>query len=456
MRYRDVKSRTHHNKVHKKTKPILLSIVLGAVVLDGMAVAVFQAMPATAIATANLINFNSNALGNRKTQKIFTDVDLSKLSDLQKKTVTFKDNNYVGSLNSITDYLGDTSGLFLQGYVAVPNVGIYEPIYYGTSNAVLANGAGTAKDGQVMGSGNYGLSAHNMGPYVNWKVPVPAVAGGYINPGKYFTPLQTQTPTYVYMTDGQNIYTYKEAKRIVTNVGNSAVLKDSYPYDSKSYEYPVRNSSDAKLGTYDSTSGLGLGNSNNVSQTVGTYKFASLVKDQDDKTVYTVKYKTNYAYANNLSPKNFELNVESAGMKLSGLKSTITKTSYDGNEMSVSFKLSGDVSDAASTIGSKLVLKQLQNLSFVTLTTCLVPADGSVSSQRIINTAELVKSTPFKESSKDIQRLFPDLMKTKSKLVSADNGVSSIDKVKLTWWQKIILFIGNSLLKQSQWLSKHI
>lgn len=457
MRYKRVYSRLQHNTKHKSN--VMLPWIAGSIVtlavLDGLAVGVLQAIPATAVSLTGLINFQSNALGNRPKQKIYTHVDLSKLSDLQKKSVSFTDNNYINSLNSITDYLGDTSKLYLQGYVAVPNVGISEPIYYGTSNASLANGAGTAKDNQVMGQGNYGISAHNMGPYVNWKVPVPSVSGGYINPGKYFSSLQNQTPTYIYTTDGKDIYTYKEANRQITNVGNGNVLSDDYPYDSKDYTYPLRNSEASLTGTEDTDTGLGLGSSNNTNKSVGEYKFSSLVNNENKDTTYVIKYKTSYPYAGKLSSKNFKIDVETSGIKISGLTSKIVDVKYENGEIAVSFKLSGDVSEAASTIGSKLVLKQLQDKSFVTLTTCVVPANGGVSANRIVNTGELIKVTEFTKAPKRLQKLFPALLKSDAETVSANNGVASIGTAKLTWWQKIVSMIGKSLLWQSNWLSKH-
>ena len=456
MKYKNLRSRSNHNVIRGKTKSILLSIGIGLVVVDGLIVGIFQAFPATAVSTANLINFNTNTLGHRKSQKIYNHVNLDQLSPAQKKDVSFTDNNYVSSIHSITDYLGDNSKLYLQGYVAVPNVGIYQPIYYGTSNTVLANGAGTAKDNQTMGSGNYAISAHNMGSYVNWTVPVPSVSGGYIKPGKYFTSLQTQTPSYIYTTDGVNIYKYKEASRIITNVGDGDVLSDTYPYDSKTYSYPVRDDSKNSVGTSDSVQGLGLGGQNNVNKTVGTYKLSTLVNNNDKNTVYTVKYKTDYKYADSLKPKNFKIDADSDGIKLSHINSDISKVSYENGEVSVSFKLSGDVSDAAATIGSQLSLHQLQDQSFVTLTTCLVPASGLASPDRIINTGELVNVTKFKKSPQNIQKLFPDLLKTKTSVSSGEKGISPLSDVKLTLWQKFVRFVGNSLLKQSQWLSKHI
>lgn len=429
------------------------TIAVSVALVDGLAVGVVQAIPETGIALANVINFQSNALGNRTHQAIYTNLSSDKLSASQRKRVSFKDNSYVTSMSSITNHTGNTSGLFLQGYIAVPNLGISEPIYYGTSDDSLGNGVGTAKDGQIMGQGNYGVSGHNMGQFVNWKVPVPSISGGYINPGSYFTALQDKTPTDIYMTDGKNIYKYKEMDKSTTNVGNGHVLDDDYPHGSKTYSYPLRNSQDASTGATGTSKGLGLGDKNNANQSVGSYKFSSLVNDTSSNATYVIKYKTNYKYADSLKKDNFKIDVTSDGIKISGVKATIVDATYKNGEMAVSFKLKGDVSDAASTIGSRIILTQLQNSAYVTLTTCIILPDGTVSANRMIHTGELVSVTKFKDAPYSTQVLFPAVLKGNANTVSADKGVKSLPKIKLTLVQKVIYLIGNSILKQSEWLT---
>lgn len=464
--YRQVYSRTKRSEKRQKrsVSRFALAALIGIGLADGLTVGVLQASPASAVALANLISYNTNALGNRQTTKIYTHVDQSKLTQLQKQQVTFTDNNYVSSMNSLTDYLGNTSALYLQGYVAVPNVGISEPIYYGTSNTALANGAGTAKDNQVMGQGNYAISAHNMGSYVNWKVPVPAVAGGYINPGSYFTALQLQTPTYIYTTDGQNIYTYKEASREVTNVGNGNVLSDSYAYDDAYYNYDVRDEDGQATGNTDTSVGLGLGGGNNTSEAVGSYKLSTLVADKDVKTTYVVNYQTKYRYASKLDADNFKIEVVTGDTTIKGVSAKVSKVAYKNGTLAVSFKFKGDLATAAATVGAKVVLKQLQNNAFVTLTTCVVPGTGGASADRIINTGKLVKVTAFDKAPAKLQKLFPALLKTSVQTVDVSQTGTSADETRvqglgditLTPWQKVLQTIGNVLLAQSDWLTKHL
>lgn len=453
MRYRQAHSRSNYIKSRSSVKSILVGLAFGVMVVDGLAVSIVQAKPDVGVAMSNAVNYESNALGVRSNVKIYTNMTNKSLSDAQRQKVTFKDNSYVSSMNDVTKHLGDTSGLFLQGYVAVPNLNISEPIYYGTSNTVLANGVGSAKDGQVMGSGNYGISGHNMGRYVNWKIPVPDVNGGYINPGSYFTALQDGTPTDIYLTDGSKIYQYKEASRYTTNLGNGHVLDDSFPHDGNTYTYPKMNTADQKLGTYNTVKGLNLKDSRPVDEKVGEYKGSALTKDASDDTLYTVKYKTNYAYASSLSPEDFKITIESDGVKIPDAKVSIVKTHFENGELAVSFKMAGDASIVASTIGSKVILHQLQDTAYVTLTTCIIMPNGAASSDRMVNTGTLVKVTPFDKAPKTVQALFPAVVKNGAQTIADGSKVTTLEPVKLTMFQKIAKFVVSSIVAQSEWLS---
>lgn len=453
MRYRQAHSRSNYIKSRSSVKSILVGLAFGVMVVDGLAVSIVQAKPDVGVAMSNAVNYESNALGVRPNVKIYTNLTNKSLSDAQRQNVTFKDNSYVSSMNDVTKHLGDTSGLFLQGYVAVPNLNISEPIYYGTSNTVLANGVGSAKDGQVMGRGNYGISGHNMGRYVNWKIPVPDVSGGYINPGSYFTALQDGTPTDIYLTDGSKIYQYKEASRYTTNLGNGHVLDDSFPHDDNTYTYPKMNTADQKLGSYNTVKGLNLKDSHPVDEQVGEYKGSALTKDASDDTLYTVKYKTNYAYASSLSPEDFKITIESDGVKIPDAKVSIVKTHFENGELAVSFKMAGDVSIVASTIGSKVILHQLQDTAYVTLTTCIIMPNGAASNDRMVNTGTLVKVTPFDKAPKTVQALFPAVVKNGAQTITDGSKVTTLEPVKLTMFQKIAKFVVSSIVAQSEWLS---
>lgn len=82
------------------------------------------------------------------------------------------------------------------GGIAIPDVGINLPIFKGVANENLAFGAGTMKEYQVMGQGNYALASHN-------------VRGFDSDTSLLFTPLErAKKGMHIYITDRNNIYQY--------------------------------------------------------------------------------------------------------------------------------------------------------------------------------------------------------------------------------------------------------
>lgn len=437
-----------HGSVYKS---VLISgmVLLGVGAADAGTIAVLQTSPHMQVALANRINYQTNGSGKVKKQTIYQGLNLAKLTPEQKQQVSFKDNSYVSDSSQITKDLADTSGLFLQGYVAVPSVKIYQPIYYGTSDKVLAHGAGSAKDGQVMGQGNYAISAHNMGQYVNWQTAVPAAGGGYIHPGNYFTPLQTKIPDYIYLSDGQKIYTYKQASRFVTNVGNSNVLADDFPYLNKKFLYQQRNAQQAETGIVDGEPGLNL-KANNINKKVDQQKLSKVVTHGKGSYSLLIKAPDN-RYSKYMNKNNFKLQLKVDNMTIPGAGLKITDVKPENGQLKISFKTTGDIDDALSTSGARIVVKQLEDNSFVTLTTCFVDASGDSSSDRIIDTGTLVKVESFNQANPKIQKLFPNLLKTK--VVVKTDHAQSVDVAKLSLWQQIKYHVGSFFIQQSDWIS---
>lgn len=92
----------------------------------------------------------------------------------------------------------DNKPLPVVGGIAIPSVAINLPIFKGLSNEALLYGAGTLSPDQKMGEGNYALASHRAD-----------------RPGLLFTPLEgIETGTLIYLTDLQNIYTYKTALKV--------------------------------------------------------------------------------------------------------------------------------------------------------------------------------------------------------------------------------------------------
>ncbi|NQJ22847.1 class A sortase [Streptococcus suis] len=82
------------------------------------------------------------------------------------------------------------------GGIAIPDLKINLPIFKGLSNVALMYGAGTMKETQVMGQGNYSLASHH----------VFGMAGASET---LFSPLENaKQGMKIYVTDKENIYIY--------------------------------------------------------------------------------------------------------------------------------------------------------------------------------------------------------------------------------------------------------
>lgn len=83
------------------------------------------------------------------------------------------------------------------GGIAIPDLKINLPIFKGVGNTSLLYGAGTMKEEEVMGQGNYSLAGHNMSGFTS-------------DLSILFTPLeQAKAGMVIYVTDKEDIYQYK-------------------------------------------------------------------------------------------------------------------------------------------------------------------------------------------------------------------------------------------------------
>ncbi|HEM5208810.1 TPA: class A sortase [Streptococcus suis] len=90
----------------------------------------------------------------------------------------------------------DAQRLPVIGGIAVPELGINLPIFKGVFNTSLMYGAGTMKENQEMGKGNYALASHHIF----------GVTGAA---DVLFSPLDRATNGMkIYITDKTNVYTY--------------------------------------------------------------------------------------------------------------------------------------------------------------------------------------------------------------------------------------------------------
>lgn len=101
------------------------------------------------------------------------------------------------------------------GGIAIPEVGINLPIFKGLANENLAFGAGTMKEDQVMGQGNYALASHN-------------VTGFTSDTSLLFTPLErAKKGMVIYVTDKNNVYQYRISEVFVVSPEHSEVIDDT-------------------------------------------------------------------------------------------------------------------------------------------------------------------------------------------------------------------------------------
>lgn len=118
----------------------------------------------------------------------------------QNKTVeTTFDFDQVESLSTeaVLAAQWDSQELPVIGGIAIPELAINLPIFKGMSNTALYFGAGTMKEDQEMGKGNYSLASHHL----------------TLVPGAekvLFTPLdRAKEGMLIYITDKQSIHTYQ-------------------------------------------------------------------------------------------------------------------------------------------------------------------------------------------------------------------------------------------------------
>lgn len=161
----------------------------------------------------------SNNVVDGYTKKYVNNTKPSEMKENESADVSF-DAEDIGSLTS-TDVLQEmTSGnnhytnLPVIGAIAIPDLGVNLPVIKGLSNAGLAVGAGTMKDNQRMGVGNYALASHSI--FYGWQYQ------RYL-----FTPLhRAKAGQIIYTRDSENIYIYKTTKVFTVNPEDSYVISD--------------------------------------------------------------------------------------------------------------------------------------------------------------------------------------------------------------------------------------
>ncbi|MGL6197563.1 MAG: class A sortase [Lachnospiraceae bacterium] len=117
----------------------------------------------------------------------------------------------IQDLTSILQNFTDVNGDQVIGAVAIPAVGLYQPVFNGTTKASLIAGAGTMKSDQVMGQGNYCLAGHHMR-----------------DDSLLFGPLMEVKPgDWIQLTDKARLYTYEVTEIETVHQNDVEVLEDT-------------------------------------------------------------------------------------------------------------------------------------------------------------------------------------------------------------------------------------
>lgn len=125
--------------------------------------------------------------------------------DANKKRKSSFDFDSVKSLSTeqVMQAQWQAQKLPVIGGISIPELNMNLPIFKGLENSGLYYGAGTMKENQVMGQGNYSLASHH----------VFGITGAT---DMLFSPLEKAAGGMkIYLTDKENVYTY-----VITSVEN--------------------------------------------------------------------------------------------------------------------------------------------------------------------------------------------------------------------------------------------
>ena len=118
------------------------------------------------------------------------------------------------STEAVMKAMMDGQQLPVIGGIAIPDLEMNLPIFKGLNNSSLYYGAGTMKENQVMGEGNYALASHHV--------------FGITGASKMlFSPLDdAKEGMKIYTTDKENVYEYTITKKYVVDPEHVEVIDD--------------------------------------------------------------------------------------------------------------------------------------------------------------------------------------------------------------------------------------
>ncbi|MHC9532190.1 class A sortase [Dellaglioa sp. BT-FLS60] len=138
-------------------------------------------------------------------------IDTALVDKNKNKKASF-DFSEVKSLNTadVLKAKANEKSLVLLGEISIPSVSLNLPIAKGVSTNTLALSAGTLKEDEKMGEGNYALAGHHM-----------------IRKDLLFSPLvRMEIGQKIYLTDAKNIYEYTTSKMKYIKATDVQVIDD--------------------------------------------------------------------------------------------------------------------------------------------------------------------------------------------------------------------------------------
>lgn len=190
-----------------KTKAIVINITLLLLVLLGLGL-VFNANIRNWMIGNQTNKYTINHISKadvKKNEKVKGDFDFEKVEPLASDKI----------LKEQVDALrGEASQLPVIGGIAIPELNINLPIFKGIGNTGLMFGAGTMKENQKMGEGNYALASHH-------------IFGTTGSSDLLFSPLDNaKDGQKIYVTDKEHIYEYTITSVDVVDPSAGYVIND--------------------------------------------------------------------------------------------------------------------------------------------------------------------------------------------------------------------------------------
>lgn len=152
----------------------------------------------------------SDYIVNRISKQVVEDLSIENIRQGELATADF-DFDQVQEINASSFKRLVNFSEEAIGVISIPEVSMELPIFKGLENDKLMVGAGTMKESQIMGKGNYALAGHN------WR-----------DKKTLFSPLhRVKKDMHIYMKDLQKEYEYRIDKIIMVDPNRLDVIEDT-------------------------------------------------------------------------------------------------------------------------------------------------------------------------------------------------------------------------------------